>query len=47
MSFLSIALGVLLYAAAIAAKDDPNYQPSLNFRPTNVSLNDLYTWVGS
>jgi hypothetical protein len=40
-------LGVFLYAAAIAAKSDPNSHPAQNFRPSNVSLNDLYIWVGS
>lgn len=49
MRFLPTALGVVLYAAAIAADDNSNYNASLNYRPGNVSasLNDLYLWVGS
>jgi hypothetical protein len=40
------ALGVILYAAAIAAQ---NISTSNNYRPSNVSANlsDLYLWVGS
>ncbi|XRM43047.1 hypothetical protein ABZX51_006251 [Aspergillus tubingensis] len=37
----------LTFAVGIAAKDDPDYNPSLNFRPDNVTLSDLYYWVGS
>ncbi|KAH8703523.1 hypothetical protein BGW36DRAFT_423084 [Talaromyces proteolyticus] len=49
MRFLPTALGMVLYAAAIAAEDNSNYNASLNYRPGNVSasLNDLYLWVGS
>ncbi|GLA81428.1 hypothetical protein AtubIFM56815_005079 [Aspergillus tubingensis] len=37
----------LTFAVGIAAKDDPDYNPSLNFRPDNVTLSNLYYWVGS
>ncbi|PYI08305.1 hypothetical protein BO78DRAFT_339471 [Aspergillus sclerotiicarbonarius CBS 121057] len=37
----------LAFAGRIAAKDDQNYNSSLNFRPNNVTLSDLYYWVGS
>ena len=42
-----VVLISLAYAVMIAAKADPNYNASLNFRPNNVSLSDLYHWVGS
>lgn len=39
---------VLIFASTVLAKDDPDYNPSSNFRPNNVTgLNQLYTWVGS
>ncbi|RAK98114.1 uncharacterized protein BO80DRAFT_427633 [Aspergillus ibericus CBS 121593] len=37
----------LAFAVTIAAKDDPDYNPALNFRPDNVTLSNLYYWVGS
>ncbi|OJJ77812.1 hypothetical protein ASPBRDRAFT_71123 [Aspergillus brasiliensis CBS 101740] len=37
----------LAFVARVAAKDDPDYNPSINFRPNNVTVNNLYYWVGS
>ncbi|KAJ9484751.1 hypothetical protein VN97_g8613 [Penicillium thymicola] len=38
----------LILASTVLAKEDPDYNPSSNFRPNNVTgLNQLYTWVGS
>ncbi|SPB51421.1 unnamed protein product [Aspergillus niger] len=37
----------LAFAVGVAAKDDPDYDPSLNFRPKNVTLSILDYWVGS
>ncbi|CAI7583709.1 unnamed protein product [Penicillium glandicola] len=38
----------LILASTVLAKDDPDYDPSSNFRPNNVTgLNELYAWVGS
>lgn len=31
----------------VAAKEDPDYNPFLNFRPNNVTLSILDYWVGS
>ena len=37
-----------ILASTVLAKDDPDYNPSSNFRPDNVTgLNQLYAWVGS
>lgn len=37
----------LAFVVGVAAKDDPDYDPSLNFRPKNVTLSILDYWVGS
>ncbi|KAJ5119340.1 hypothetical protein N7448_010009 [Penicillium atrosanguineum] len=41
-----LAVATLLTARAQAA-NDTNYDPSLTFRPTNVTENGLYHWTGS
>ncbi|KAK4868030.1 hypothetical protein LT330_007689 [Penicillium expansum] len=39
---------LLILVSTVLAKDDPDYNPSSNFRPNNVTgLNQLYAWVGS
>ncbi|KAJ5494630.1 hypothetical protein N7463_010717 [Penicillium fimorum] len=39
---------LLFLASTVLAGDDPDYNPSSNFRPSNVTgLNQLYTWAGS
>ncbi|RAK90359.1 hypothetical protein BO79DRAFT_263126 [Aspergillus costaricaensis CBS 115574] len=37
----------LAFMVGVAAKEDPDYNPSLNFRPNNVTLSILDYWVGS
>ncbi|KAJ5378126.1 uncharacterized protein N7496_005535 [Penicillium cataractarum] len=41
-----VALG-LASATLAAAANDASYDPSLNFRPDNVTFSNLYHWVGS
>lgn len=41
-----LVVATLLTACAEAA-NDTSYDPSLNFRPTNVTESGLYHWVGS
>jgi len=41
-----LTVASLLIARARAA-NDISYDPSLNFRPNNVTENGLYHWVGS
>lgn len=39
---------LLILASTVLAKDDLDYNPPTNFRPSNVTgLNQLYAWVGS
>ncbi|RAH57318.1 hypothetical protein BO85DRAFT_514015 [Aspergillus piperis CBS 112811] len=38
---------LLAFIVEVAAKEDPDYKPSLNFRPNNVTLSILDNWVGS
>lgn len=39
---------LLSLAVSVGAKDAPDYSPTENFRPQNVtSLNGFYNWVGS
>ncbi|KAJ5378861.1 hypothetical protein N7509_011980 [Penicillium cosmopolitanum] len=45
-SLVQLAFG-LTSAALVSATNDPNFIPSLNFRPDNVTSNRLYDWVGS
>jgi hypothetical protein len=40
-----LAVASLLTARTQA--NDTNYDPSLNFRPSNVIENGLYRWIGS
>jgi hypothetical protein len=40
-----LAVASLLTARTQA--NDTNYDPSLNFRPSNVTENGLYRWIGS
>ncbi|GKZ57839.1 hypothetical protein AnigIFM60653_007443 [Aspergillus niger] len=46
-TMISAVICGVAFMIGVAAKDDPDYNPSLNFRPNNVTLSILDYWVGS
>lgn len=45
---LGVRVCLLSLAVSVGAKDAPDYSPTENFRPQNVTgLNGFYNWVGS